>query len=62
MSELPPNPPLPPDPGRLRIILAFLNEQFAENETLTTYLRIQRDAVHEALARAERPAQEPSRM
>ncbi|MER5546480.1 DUF6233 domain-containing protein [Streptomyces sp. NPDC001233] len=58
MSEQPPNPPLPPDPHRLRAILAFLNEQIADNDTLATYLRIQRDAVRDALARAERPAQQ----
>ncbi|MEU8691191.1 hypothetical protein [Streptomyces sp. NPDC048665] len=58
MPEQPPNPPLPPDPHRLRVILAFLNGQIADNDTLAAYLRIQRGAVHKALARAGRPTQQ----
>ncbi|MEV6667920.1 DUF6233 domain-containing protein [Streptomyces nigra] len=44
---------LPPDAPRLRALLAFLEEQIAENQTVGMYLRLQRDAVREALARAE---------
>ncbi|MGW9028269.1 DUF6233 domain-containing protein [Streptomyces sp. NPDC055722] len=44
---------LPPDPARLRAILAFLEKRVAENETVGIYLRLQRDAVREALTRAE---------
>lgn len=44
---------LPPDPDRLRFILAYLEERIAENSTVGVYLRLQRDAVREALARAE---------
>lgn len=53
---------LPPDPPRLRAILAHLDQQLATNATLTTYLRLQRDAVHRALTAAERapsPQQRP---
>ncbi|MEU6649486.1 DUF6233 domain-containing protein [Streptomyces sp. NPDC046900] len=46
-------PELPPDPDRLRAILAWLDERHVENETVGIYLRMQRDAVREALARAE---------
>lgn len=46
---------LPPDPERLRVILAYLERRIAENGTIGTYLRLQRKAVQEALARAERP-------
>ncbi|MFJ5638675.1 DUF6233 domain-containing protein [Streptomyces sp. NPDC093223] len=45
---------LPPDPPRLREILAHLDQQLASTETLTTYLRLQRNAVQTALTRAER--------
>ena len=44
---------LPPDPPRLRVILAHLNQQLTANETVGIYLRLQRDAVQNALARAE---------
>jgi hypothetical protein len=44
---------LPPDPARLRIILAWLDEQIADNATVGTYLRLQRDAVTQALTGAE---------
>ncbi|MFB8182236.1 hypothetical protein ACFC8N_40800 [Streptomyces sp. NPDC055966] len=37
MPEQPPNPPLPPDPHRLRGILAFLNGEIADNDTLAAY-------------------------
>ncbi|GHE99085.1 hypothetical protein GCM10014715_64140 [Streptomyces spiralis] len=57
MSEPPTDPPLPPDPPRLRQILAYLDEQLAKTETIATYLRLQRDKVKTALARAEGPAQ-----
>ncbi|KUN10267.1 hypothetical protein AQI95_00590 [Streptomyces yokosukanensis] len=48
---------LPPDPRRLRAILAYLDEQLAANETVAVYLRLQRDAILAALVRAERPPQ-----
>ncbi|WP_217546427.1 DUF6233 domain-containing protein [Streptomyces sp. GbtcB6] len=51
MSEL-----LPPDPARLRVILAHLDKQMADHETVGTYLRLQHDAVQAALSRAERRA------
>ncbi|WP_406157715.1 DUF6233 domain-containing protein [Streptomyces canus] len=51
MSEL-----LPPDPARLRAILAHLDRQVADHETVGIYLRLQRDAVLAALAQAETPA------
>ncbi|NUS82990.1 MAG: hypothetical protein HOY75_09600 [Streptomyces sp.] len=46
---------LPPDPPRLRAILAHLEHQIAETETVGIYLRLQRDAVRAALAEAEGP-------
>jgi hypothetical protein len=46
-------PDLPPDPERLRAILRWLEDRTAENETIGMYLRLQRDAAREALARAE---------
>jgi hypothetical protein len=58
VSEPPPSPPLPPDPRRLRVILAHLDEEIADNETVATYLRLQREAVLAALGRAERPPQQ----
>lgn len=58
MSEPPPNPPLPSDPHRLRVILAHLEEKIADNETVATYLRLQRKAVLTALEHAERPPQQ----
>ncbi|WP_247697456.1 DUF6233 domain-containing protein [Streptomyces sp. b94] len=44
---------LPPDPPRLRVILAHLDRQITENETVAIYLRMQRAAVLAALARSE---------
>ncbi|MFD8032826.1 DUF6233 domain-containing protein [Streptomyces sp. NPDC059717] len=44
---------LPPDPGRLRAILAYLDDRVAENETVGIYLRLQQSAVREALARTQ---------
>ncbi|MEV7242758.1 DUF6233 domain-containing protein [Streptomyces sp. NPDC093248] len=58
MSEPPPHPRLPPDPRRLRVILAHLDGEIADNETVATYLRLQREAVLTALGRAERPPQQ----
>ncbi|MEU9445956.1 DUF6233 domain-containing protein [Streptomyces sp. NPDC048304] len=52
---------LPPDPPRLRAILAYLDRQIAENDTVGRYLRLQHDAVRKALTRAERPAPPPRR-
>ncbi|MFF7946991.1 DUF6233 domain-containing protein [Streptomyces griseorubiginosus] len=46
---------LPPDPPRLRAILAHLDKQLTDHETVGIYLRLQRDAVLAALARAEAP-------
>lgn len=46
---------LPPDPPRLRAILAHLDQQLADTETIGIYLRLQRQAVQAALARAEQP-------
>ncbi|MEV1082024.1 DUF6233 domain-containing protein [Streptomyces sp. NPDC050211] len=46
---------LPPDPARLHAILAHLDKQLADNETVGIYLRLQRDAVRAALARADDP-------
>lgn len=52
---------LPPDVPRLRAILRHLDQQIAENETVGVYLRLQREAVAEALARTEdQAAQQPS--
>ncbi|MGW4345268.1 DUF6233 domain-containing protein [Streptomyces sp. NPDC004690] len=62
MVKLPPEPPLPPDPPRLRMILAHLERQIAETDVVGMYLRLQRDAVHKELARAEQPPpQRPAR-
>ncbi|MFE0257259.1 DUF6233 domain-containing protein [Streptomyces sp. NPDC059010] len=44
---------LPPDPVRLRAILAYLDKQLADGETVVIYLRLQRKAVQDALARAD---------
>jgi hypothetical protein len=52
-------PDLPPDPDRLRALLAWLTEQAEANETVGIYLRLQADAVRKALAAAER--QTPAR-
>jgi hypothetical protein len=54
---------LPPDPARLRIILAWLEEQIVKNDTLGTYLRVQHDTVAQALAQAEgeqQPTEQPA--
>lgn len=55
---------LPPDPARLRAILAWLDQQLADTETVAVYLRLQRDAVQQALTQAGTPAtsrvQEPT--
>ncbi|MEV7364229.1 DUF6233 domain-containing protein [Streptomyces sp. NPDC091299] len=50
---------LPPDPARLRAILAHLDRQLADNETVGIYLRIQRDTVRQALARADGQTPQP---
>ncbi|WP_328436937.1 DUF6233 domain-containing protein [Streptomyces sp. NBC_00444] len=57
---------LPPDPVRLHAILQWLDQQITDHDTVGTYLRLQRDAVRAALAKAEqqtpargRPAQSP---
>ncbi|NUP15413.1 MAG: hypothetical protein HOZ81_04780 [Streptomyces sp.] len=46
---------LPPDPPRLRAILAHLERQVADHEAVGIYLRLQRDAVQAALTHAEAP-------
>lgn len=46
---------------RLRAILEHLDKQLADNETVGIYLRLQRDAVQAALARAEASAARPRR-
>lgn len=48
---------LPPDPPRLRAILAHLDKQITDHEAVGIYLRLQREAVQAALAQAETPAQ-----
>ncbi|MGW3101335.1 DUF6233 domain-containing protein [Streptomyces sp. NPDC001100] len=47
---------LPPDLPRLRAILAYLDQQLAQQETIGTYLRLQRRDVERAIARADRAA------
>jgi hypothetical protein len=47
---------LPPDPERLHTILRYLDQQITDHETISIYLRLQRDAVLEALAKADNPA------
>jgi hypothetical protein len=44
---------LPPDPARLRAILRHVEVQIAENETVHTYLDIQRNRILDALRTAE---------
>jgi hypothetical protein len=51
---------LPQDPPRLRAILAHLNQQITDHETVGIYLQLQRKAVQEALARAEAPPERRS--
>ncbi|MFD5753580.1 DUF6233 domain-containing protein [Streptomyces sp. NPDC127033] len=46
---------LPPDPARLRVILAHLDRQIAETDTIGTWLRLQREAVRHALSAADAP-------
>ncbi|MCF1511400.1 DUF6233 domain-containing protein [Streptomyces glomeratus] len=48
---------LPPDPPRLRAILAHLDRQITDNDTIGIYLRLQRDAVQKALTEVEHPPQ-----
>ncbi|MEV6841715.1 DUF6233 domain-containing protein [Streptomyces sp. NPDC051133] len=43
-------------PPRLRAILAYLDRQLADTETLSTYLRLQAAAVRQALAAVESQA------
>jgi hypothetical protein len=45
---------LPPDPARLRAILAHLDRQLADTDTLRTYLQLQRREVQRALDAAGR--------
>ncbi|MGW7244218.1 hypothetical protein [Streptomyces sp. NPDC054804] len=41
---------LPPDPPRLRAILAHQDRQLADTETIAPYLRLPRDAVQATLS------------
>ncbi|MFF2383788.1 DUF6233 domain-containing protein [Streptomyces sp. NPDC058108] len=51
---------LPPDPPRLRAILAHLDRQLAETDTVRMYLQLQRQQVQRALDTAGRtPARGP---
>ncbi|MEU1596058.1 DUF6233 domain-containing protein [Streptomyces sp. NPDC005708] len=43
---------LPPDPVRLRVILAWLEGQVTDNATVDTFMGLQRDTVAQALAQA----------
>ncbi|MEU6475308.1 DUF6233 domain-containing protein [Streptomyces sp. NPDC047017] len=52
---------LPPDPPRLRAILAYLDRQITEHEVVGIYLRLQRDAVRKALGQAEQPPEHQRR-
>lgn len=47
---------LPPDPARLRAILRYLDQQITDNDTIGIYLRLQRDAVRQALGETDAPA------
>lgn len=40
---------LPPDAARLRVLLRWLEDRIAENDTVGLYLALQRDAVQKAL-------------
>lgn len=44
---------LPPDTARLGVILRWLEQQIADNDTVGVYLRLQRDAVRKALHEAQ---------
>jgi hypothetical protein len=57
----PAGPHLPPDTARLRVLLAHLDRQLAENDTVATWLRLQRDAVQQALAVADSPRRQEER-
>ncbi|MEU5536445.1 DUF6233 domain-containing protein [Streptomyces sp. NPDC020362] len=47
---------LPPDLPRLRAILAYLDRQITDNETVGIYLQLRREAARKALAAAEQQA------
>lgn len=51
---------LPSDPPRLRAILAHLDRQLADNQTIGIYLRLQREAVQAALTTADRQKPPPA--
>ena len=51
---------LPPDAPRLRAILAHLDQQITDHETLGIFLRLQRRAVQAGLARGAAPPQRRS--
>lgn len=46
---------LPPDPSRLSVILRYLDEQIADHAAVDTYLRLQRQAVRQALDGVDQP-------
>lgn len=52
----------PPDSLRLRAILAYLDKQLTDHETVVTYLRLQREAAPAAPARTEGPPRRPRRL
>lgn len=53
---------LPPDPTRLRAILAYLDQQITDNDTIGFYLQLQRDTVRQALDHtAPEPEPKPRR-
>jgi len=44
---------LPPDAARLRVLLRWLEDRIADNDTVGLYLRLQRDTVQKALDGAQ---------
>jgi Family of unknown function (DUF6233) len=46
---------LPPDSARLHAILRYLDQQITDNDTIGIYLRLQRDAVRQALGETDAP-------
>ncbi|MCX4578982.1 hypothetical protein OHB41_38520 [Streptomyces sp. NBC_01571] len=53
---------LPSDPPRLRMILDFLDEQVARNQTIGIYVSVQQKAVRHALSVAEGQAEAARRL
>ncbi|REE62142.1 hypothetical protein BX257_4755 [Streptomyces sp. 3212.3] len=50
---------LPPDPARLRVLLAWLEDRIADNDTVALYLQLQRAAVTRALEQAQDEREQP---